>query len=287
MGFDAGAPPPSVWTPSAPCGTTVLVTTQQKTQTLYYIASSGQTLFPLSTADMCGNNVALDRRHGARRVEGRLKARSRRRHGRGRVHRRQPSNTVTRRGPPAPRNPQGRPRLRLARERPRARRPPGPAGAPHRSRSARPRPSSPTARLQRFDSAAAQMYVWFDARRHRSSGFRWSTSSAGRFAARPGRPHRRPCRCPTSRRTGRDLRADASACSQGSGRTSRRAMAISGGAAGRESSGGDRRDLHAGRCRRRAQRGLRRHRDQFGRLHLQRPRMPSRCRRSILTRRPT
>ena len=52
--------PPSLWTPSAPCGTTVLVTTQQKTQTLYYIASSGQTLFPLSTADMFGNNVLLD-----------------------------------------------------------------------------------------------------------------------------------------------------------------------------------------------------------------------------------
>ncbi len=51
--------PPSMWTPSTPCGTTVLVTTQQKTQTLYYIANSGQTLFPLSTADMFGNNVLL------------------------------------------------------------------------------------------------------------------------------------------------------------------------------------------------------------------------------------
>ena len=54
----AGAPPP-LWTPSTPCGTTVFVTTQQKTQTLYYIAVSGQTMFQLSAADMFGNNVAL------------------------------------------------------------------------------------------------------------------------------------------------------------------------------------------------------------------------------------
>ena len=51
--------PPSTWTPTPPCGTTVLVTTQQKTQTLYYIANSGQTAFSLSAADMFGNNVLL------------------------------------------------------------------------------------------------------------------------------------------------------------------------------------------------------------------------------------
>ena len=51
--------PPSTWTPTPPCGTTVLVTTQQKTQTLYYIAGSGQTQFPLSAADMFGNNILL------------------------------------------------------------------------------------------------------------------------------------------------------------------------------------------------------------------------------------
>ena len=49
-----------MWTPSPPCGTTVNVTVQQKTQTLYYIASSGQTQFQLSAADMFGNNVLLD-----------------------------------------------------------------------------------------------------------------------------------------------------------------------------------------------------------------------------------
>ena len=51
--------PPSTWTPTPPCGTTVLVTTQQKTQTLYYVANSGQTLFSLGAADMFGNNVLL------------------------------------------------------------------------------------------------------------------------------------------------------------------------------------------------------------------------------------
>ena len=51
--------PPSTWTPTPPCGTTVLVTTQQKTQTLYYVANSGQTAFSLSAADMFGNNVLL------------------------------------------------------------------------------------------------------------------------------------------------------------------------------------------------------------------------------------
>ena len=51
--------PPTMWTPSTPCGTSVFVTTQQKTQTLYYIAGSGQTQFPLSAADMFGNNVLL------------------------------------------------------------------------------------------------------------------------------------------------------------------------------------------------------------------------------------
>ena len=51
--------PPQMWTPSTPCGTTVNVTVQQKTQTLYYITSSGQTQFPLSAADMFGSNVLL------------------------------------------------------------------------------------------------------------------------------------------------------------------------------------------------------------------------------------
>ena len=54
----AGGTP--VWTPAPPCGTTVNVTVQQKTQTLYYIAVQGQTQFPMSTADMFGNNVLLD-----------------------------------------------------------------------------------------------------------------------------------------------------------------------------------------------------------------------------------
>ena len=44
--------PPSVWTPSPTCGVTVDVTVQQKTQTLYYIAATGQTQFSLSAADM-------------------------------------------------------------------------------------------------------------------------------------------------------------------------------------------------------------------------------------------
>jgi hypothetical protein len=52
--------PPSTWTPATPCGVTVKVTIQQKTQTLYYIADSGQTLFSLSAADMFDNNVLLD-----------------------------------------------------------------------------------------------------------------------------------------------------------------------------------------------------------------------------------
>ena len=53
--------PPSLWTPSTPCGGPIVkVTIQQKTQTLYYIASTGQTQFSLSAADMFNNNVLLD-----------------------------------------------------------------------------------------------------------------------------------------------------------------------------------------------------------------------------------
>ena len=56
----AGAPP-QMWTPSPPCGGPIVkVTVQQKTQTLYYIASTGQTQFSLSAADMFNNNVLLD-----------------------------------------------------------------------------------------------------------------------------------------------------------------------------------------------------------------------------------
>ena len=54
----AGGTP--VWTPAPPCGTTVNVTVQQKTQTLYYIAVQGQTQFPMTAADMFDNNVLLD-----------------------------------------------------------------------------------------------------------------------------------------------------------------------------------------------------------------------------------